>query len=93
MRLFHRPTFNQGEQIVFNARKEAGLQDPETWHLMELDVYLPRLNLAFEYQVYSLIIMVGLTMSPERNNTIIQVQGEPRSPWRASKEGTLGRSN
>ena len=34
-----------------NVRKEAGLMNPETGEYFELDLYLPSLNLAFEYQV------------------------------------------
>lgn len=34
-----------------NVRKEAGLLNTETGADLELDIYLPSLNLAFEYQV------------------------------------------
>jgi hypothetical protein len=45
------PTPNQGEEIKVNARKETHLQSDITGHWLELDIWLPRLNLAFEYQV------------------------------------------
>lgn len=45
--------------MKINVRKEAGLIDPETDDYMELDIFLPSLNLALECQVlpflYSLI--------------------------------------
>jgi len=34
-----------------NARKEADLIHPETRQYLELDIFLPSLHLAFEYQV------------------------------------------
>jgi len=37
---------------VVNARKEAKLINPETNYHLELDIFLPSLNLAFEYQVF-----------------------------------------
>lgn len=40
--------------MIVNARKEAGLRNPTTTLLMELDIYLPSLKLAFEFQVFSL---------------------------------------
>jgi len=42
----------KGVDLIVNARKEAGIINPSTGHFMELDVYLPAFNLAFEYQVY-----------------------------------------
>jgi len=41
----------KGEEIIINARKEAALVHPETGEYLELDVYLPSLKLAFEFQV------------------------------------------
>ena len=37
-----------------NARKEAGIINPETKFYMELDIYLPELKLALEFQVLQL---------------------------------------
>jgi len=41
----------QGIESIVNARKEAGILIPETKELVELDLYLPSIKLAFEYQV------------------------------------------
>ena len=37
--------------MVVNARKEAELINPDSNWYLELDIYLPSLHLAFEYQV------------------------------------------
>lgn len=41
----------QGKSMIINAREEGGLVNPTTQEYLELDVLLPELNLAFEYQV------------------------------------------
>jgi len=37
--------------MKINARKEAGLVDTETMQFVELDIFIPSLKLAFEFQV------------------------------------------
>jgi len=37
--------------MLVNARKEADLIHPKTRQYLELDLFLPSLHLAFEYQV------------------------------------------
>ena len=37
--------------MKINARKEAGLADPTTNMFLEVDIFMPQLNLAFEFQV------------------------------------------
>jgi hypothetical protein len=41
----------EGEEIKVNARKETQIQSDVTGEWLELDIWLPRLNLAFEFQV------------------------------------------
>jgi len=41
----------KGVEVIVNARKEAGLINPETGYPFELDIFAPSLHLAFEFQV------------------------------------------
>jgi hypothetical protein len=41
----------KGEELKLNARKEAGLLNEESGSFLELDIYIPSLKIAFEYQV------------------------------------------
>lgn len=43
--------------MLTNVRKEAGLQNPETGSYLELDIYLPELKLALEYQVQCAVLL------------------------------------
>ena len=44
--------------MIVNARKEADVVNPDTDSYFELDIYLPSLKLAFEYQVYSTLFIL-----------------------------------
>ena len=41
---------------MINARKDTEILNPQTGKYLELDIYLPALKLAFEYQVSTLIV-------------------------------------
>ena len=41
----------QDEEIKINARREADIINPESGQYLELDIWIPSRNLAFEYQV------------------------------------------
>lgn len=59
--------------MYVNARKEAELVNPETGEYLELDLYLPALKLAFEYQVTALR-NPGLTNTPFRRSITSEKQ-------------------
>jgi hypothetical protein len=43
--------WRKGEEMKVNARKETQLRSDVTGQWLELDIWFPQLNLAFEYQV------------------------------------------
>jgi len=59
----------KGVELIVNAREEAGIINPASGFPLELDIFLPSLNLAFEYQVY-------LQLPPSRLNSY-HFQGTP----------------
>ena len=52
-----------------NARKEAGLINPDTGDYMELDIFLPQLNLAFEYQVSLINVSLSVQHPDQKKKT------------------------
>jgi len=48
----------EGREILTGVKKEAELIHPETKNYLELDIWIPSLNLAFEFQVLRISIMV-----------------------------------
>jgi len=46
--------------MIVNARKEADLIHPDTKSFLELDIFLPSLHLAFEYQVWLCLLLSSL---------------------------------
>src|SRR5690625_6357242 len=62
------------EHIQINARKEIQLENDLTGRSLELDIWIPSLNLAFEFQVlfyfpFHLFFLIDIFM----NNIIIQI--------------------
>lgn len=51
LRVNHFHLSAKGVPVISNARAESGIVNPETGLYLELDLYLPSLNLAFEYNV------------------------------------------
>ena len=45
------------EYITRNARKESRVINPGTGHYFELDIWIPRIHLSFEFQVYFLQVL------------------------------------
>ena len=41
------------EDIVSNARKETEIKNPSTNYFMEVDIWIPKLKLCFEFQVHA----------------------------------------
>jgi len=47
--------------MILNARKEAGIVNPDSGRFLEFDIYFPSLKLAFEYQVIHLSLSLSLS--------------------------------
>ena len=64
----------KGIEIITNARKEHGLINPDTSEFFELDIYVPALRIAFEYQVHGTLHAppFSIDCSSFRNNTIMR---------------------
>lgn len=63
-------TLFQGVEIKRNVRTEAGLINPETNAFFELDIFIPSLNLAFEYHVRNPRFRCISSDTRNRRNTI-----------------------
>ena len=53
-------------EVIVDSRKKSSIKDPSTGAYIEVDIYLPRLKLGFEFQVSSstfLIILCSLQSS------------------------------
>src|SRR5690348_13650722 len=59
----------KGEVLHTNVKKESGLINPRTLNPMELDIFIPSLNLAFEHQVKCIVLFESLSyISKERHH-------------------------
>src|SRR5690606_8099141 len=47
----------KGKEVTINARKEAKLKSDVSGSWLEIDIFIPELNLAFEYQVHSIVLL------------------------------------
>lgn len=45
-------------EIVINARKEALFKNPSTGKFFEVDLWLPKYNLGFEFQVHNSSVFI-----------------------------------
>jgi len=68
-------SFIKEQEILVNARKEPGIVNPATGDYLELDIWLPTLNLAFEFQVRILIYFWILfsNQSPKERHHYLKV--------------------
>mgnify|MGYP007061232854 CR=1 FL=1 len=60
--LLHSKYLLKHTDVIINARKEAEIVNPSTGHYLEIDVYLPELKLALEFQVIQIIVCSHSTL-------------------------------
>ena len=59
--------------MIVNARREVGLINPESMQYLEIDIYLPSLQLGFEYQVGGVPLMFELSSNPFLGRTSLYI--------------------
>jgi hypothetical protein len=57
--------------IIHNAKKAAHLMDSATGRYLEIDVYIPELNLGFEYQVSVIFQIISFSHNQTLYTTLL----------------------
>lgn len=68
------------QDILYNVRKDGDVRNPITGRFLELDLWIPKYNICFEFQVSIIYLRHNILITAIRIPIIILPPGIPKHP-------------